>query len=469
MSSTEPQFPRRIFFRFVVLQNSLLLIAVAIAFFVVRNRFDHAFGQFLMVVCGAFALLSTWLSYTLVFPIGRLHSKTKAMTQATPESFSMEEVTRDSFGEWTEIEANLNQIRDDLEKKRRRLDRDRVELATVIGSLSDAILAVDPKGAPLFFNSRFALLYGGSTQSETWTLWDLIRETQILDAFSTALKEAQASATRTIVLDSESAGKRYLALSVSPLKRVDGSVYGAAGIFHDITELKLAEQMRIDFVANVSHELRTPLTSIKGYADTLEHDIRSGKPIDHEFMGVISKNTNRLMNLISDLLDLSSIESQSQSLHLEQLPTEEVTKRVVGQLRERFSSKNQTVETHFHSHQVYADPGRLEQILVNLLDNGYKYTPSGGKLSVEWLADGRDTILKVSDTGPGIPLEHRSRLFERFYRVDKARSREMGGTGLGLAIVKHIMQRHEGAVTVESAAGQGSTFICRFPNPDQRR
>ena len=128
------------------------------------------------------------------------------------------------------------------------------------------------------------------------------------------------------------------------------------------------------------------------------------------------------------------------------------------------------MQTAYKCPQVYADPHRLEQVLINLLDNAHKYTPQGGTLTVTWERDGNDVLLNVGDSGPGIPLEHQSRLFERFYRVDKARSREQGGTGLGLAIVKHIMQRHEGRAWVESRAGQGSTFLCRFPgNPSQEK
>ena len=222
--------------------------------------------------------------------------------------------------------------------------------------------------------------------------------------------------------------------------------------------------MRIDFVANVSHELRTPLTAIKGYADTLILDSKQGQPASPEFLEIIARNTDRLMNLINDLLNLSSLEAKD-NLQKTSLPTGELTSRVIQQMRGVFESKRQQISVETRVSTVLADPTRLEQVLVNLLDNANKYTPAHGRISVHWESSSEGiTLLKIADSGPGIPSEHHSRLFERFYRVDKARSREEGGTGLGLAIVKHIMQRHEGSVSVESSPGQGSTFICEFPS-----
>jgi len=208
--------------------------------------------------------------------------------------------------------------------------------------------------------------------------------------------------------------------------------------------------------------LRTPLTVIKGYADTLIQD-NQGKQELLDFLNAIARNSDRLMLLMNDLLDLSSIESDS-IIQRETLSTEEVTQRLLNQLKGAFDRKDQIVEVQVDSKDVFADPHRLEQVLVNLLGNANKYTPEKGKITVNWYRDGANTVLKVTDTGPGIPLEHHQRLFERFYRVDKARSRDQGGTGLGLAIVKHIVQRHEGSVWLESAPGKGTSFYCRFPD-----
>lgn len=220
--------------------------------------------------------------------------------------------------------------------------------------------------------------------------------------------------------------------------------------------------MRIDFVANVSHELRTPLTSIKGYVDTLIEDVKSQKSVEPEFLTIISRNSDRLLNLMNDLLDLSSIESDD-LLFKDAVSTQEISEKVLKQLEKPIEKKKHTVEMEYSAENVVADPQRAEQVLINLLDNAVKYTPDGGHIRVTWANDGNDVLLKIWNDGPPIPLDQQPRLFERFYRIDKARSREQGGTGLGLAIVKHILQKHGGTVWVESKAGEGTVFICRFP------
>ncbi len=239
-----------------------------------------------------------------------------------------------------------------------------------------------------------------------------------------------------------------------------------------IDALKRTEKMRIEFVANVSHELRTPLTSIKGYAETLLQDLTEGRGADPEFVKIIVKNSNRLLDLIQDLLDLSMIESGVDELSVQELDTEEVSQHAVKHL-ERFAlAKGTEVKIDCKAKVVYADPKRLDQVLTNLVNNAIKYCPAHSIITVKWNSEvsgskggnQKWTVLEVIDNGNGIPASHLDRLFERFYRIDKGRSRETGGTGLGLSIVKHILQRHNGTVSVESTVGVGTRFICRFPN-----
>jgi len=216
-------------------------------------------------------------------------------------------------------------------------------------------------------------------------------------------------------------------------------------------------------VANVSHELRTPMTSIKGYAETLLQDFEEGREIDPEFLKIILKNSNRLIALINDLLDLSAIESGADQIHLSELDTLDISKHVVSNLHHHAKSKEIEISVDCKTPTVNADPKRLEQVMTNLVDNAIKYCPPKSTIKIEWSKVNSDVLLKVIDNGHGIPEKYLERLFERFYRVDKGRSRETGGTGLGLAIVKHIMQRHGGAALVESEIGKGTTFICKFP------
>ncbi len=370
-------------------------------------------------------------------------------------------------GASSDLETEIGQVQRDLRRQTETLSREREELATLMSAISDAILAVDSTGNVMFFNSRFAVLFGGDRlQSQTKPrLGELFRAPEVLNAFQGAFREGASGRTdfrMQPVLDSM---LRDFSLSVAPLRKPDGPVYGAVGIFHDVTELKRAEQIRIEFVANVSHELRTPLTSIKGYTDTLLEDVRAGSPAAaaKDFVEAIGRNVDRLMSLIGDLLEISSLESGS-DLARDAIETRGVTERVLAALGPRIQERAHVVETSYGAPTVTADSHRLEQVLTNLLENAIKYVSVGGRIQVKWEKSERATLLRVADNGPGIPPEHQPRLFERFYRTDKARSRDLGGTGLGLAIVKHIMEAHGGAVYVMSEPGKGTEFGCRFPD-----
>lgn len=362
----------------------------------------------------------------------------------------------------------LNQIQTDLKRKSQALSQEREELAILMSAISDAIIAVELTGKPLFFNSRFALsFFGKENKNRQPHLGEIFRDPEILDAFHLALEQGLNQQVNIKLYVKSDPIPRFFSLSVAPLRREEGPVYGAVGVFHDVTELKRAENIRIEFVANVSHELRTPLTAIKGYTDTLREDVgRAQYESAPQFLEIIARNVDRLMRLIVDLLDLSSLESQeaAEKPLKDLVDTSDLTKRVLTQLESRRADKGHAIETHFVAEKVFADPARTEQVLVNLLENSVKYVPQGGKISITWEKTADSVLLKVSDNGPGIPLEHHSRLFERFYRVDQARSREMGGTGLGLAIVKHIMQQHGGSVWINSDTGKGTEFVCAFPN-----
>jgi two-component system phosphate regulon sensor histidine kinase PhoR len=443
------------FFTRTTLQNALLQhgsLGSAEGLSQALRSFDHAVVLVFLTILATMLLFVAWTYRSFLLPVADLFARTRLPN---------------SPREMTDLEGSLDVIRKDLESKTESLAREREELTTLMSAISDGILAIDSDGIPLFYNSRFALLLGtpqGSTPNEklSKSIWNFFPVSEVVDAYRNALTKGAQTVGVTLELDPTGTRKRFYSLSVSPLHKLDGGVYGAVGIFHDVTELKSAEQIRIDFVANVSHELRTPLTSIKGYTDTLILDVESGRPMEKAFLEIIARNVSRLMNLISDLLDLSALES-TDVLQKADIQLGEFTERVAKQLEAAIAGRKQTIKLKVGRLWLKADPKRLEQVLVNLLENASKYTPSGGHIEVEWNQEVSDICLRVSDNGPGIPPEHHSRLFERFYRVDKARSRDQGGTGLGLAIVKHILQRHGGSVAVESEVGAGSRFICRFP------
>jgi two-component system phosphate regulon sensor histidine kinase PhoR len=278
------------------------------------------------------------------------------------------------------------------------------------------------------------------------------REPEVRNTLSQTIAMA---ATGKVQLESSG---RYYELSCSPF---DG---GVIAVFHDITQLKRAEQARLEMVVNVSHELRTPLTAIKGFTDTLVEDLRAGRTQDsREHAAVIARNVNRLLELVQDVLQVSSLESGELPLERRSVSVREVTEAALRSLESVWRSSGHRISTDYGVASVSADRAQVEQVLVNLVGNALRYVPaSGGEIRIRWFEDSGHVVLRVEDNGPGIPEDLQSRIFERFFRGDLGRSRDAGGTGLGLAIVKHIVLRHGGTVAVESRPGQGAAFICRF-------
>lgn len=332
------------------------------------------------------------------------------------------------------------------------------DMKDFLQELGDAVLMIDNFENILFANKTVFGLAGPS--GEAARLSEIFRDPTILGAFK---KTIAMGVPVKVDLPLQFYGRqKFFLLNVVPLKKNSETV-GAAGIFHDVTILKQADQMRIDFVANVSHELRTPLTSIKGYTQALDQEIKD--PSAKKYLQVVAKNVDRLINLVNDLLDLSFLEAGA-TLELAKVDVEQMTKSVLQQVESQRTEKRQSITTKYSVDSFFADEERAEQVLLNLVQNAVKYIPDEGRIEIEWSGDSKtqDVLLTVRDSGPGIAPEHISRIFERFYRADKARSpAEQGGTGLGLSIAKHVMQRHGGSINVRSEPGQGTEFVCRFP------
>jgi len=405
--------------------------------------------------------VSIFMARKLMIPLGRLIEKTKRLHRFPfEEEGSLTQLDYDEPGEWYDLERALNELGRKLQQKTIRLSREKTELRAIMSSINEAVLAIGHDRRPLFFNSQAALLFdvdqGALSES---AVGEIIRSPDLLHAYEECLKTGAQSRV-DVSLEKKGGGTQYFWVSFAPLrKKHNQEIYGAVAVFYDITELKKAEQIRIEFVGNVSHELRTPLTSINGYLQTVIQDIRSGK-IDQtlSFLEIVSKNVDRLKHLVDDLLDLSSlqagVELKRSIIHLPAL-TESVLRQV--------DCRDHQVFTHFDVMELYADEGRVEQVLRNLVQNAARYVPRGGKIEIRWLrVPSGSVILSVKDNGPGIAKEHQGRLFERFYRIDSSRARNVGGTGIGLSLVKHIMQRHKGQVRVESEEGKGAEFICEF-------
>ncbi|MDH4227855.1 MAG: ATP-binding protein [Deltaproteobacteria bacterium] len=338
--------------------------------------------------------------------------------------------------------------------------REKAILEAIASELQTGVIALDKGAKVLFANPFFKKSFSIKRDITGKNLRDALGENDFVLAVEAALK-GKAKKTDAGLTEITEAGRSFK-LRMVPVKvpvkaRKDLNLIV---FLRDITEEKLVEAVKKDFVANVSHELRTPLASIKGCAETLLDSGVDDKETSKEFLRIIDKNSTRMSRLIEDLLILSRIESQQMPLSLEVLDLGEIASSIADGFDKQARDKGVKFTTKISRPlpRVTADRVRVEQVVVNLLDNAIKYTPSGGTVELSVAAASGKVQVDVKDTGIGIPKADMPRIFERFYRVDKARSREMGGTGLGLAIVKHIIQSLNGKVWVESAPMKGSTF-----------
>lgn len=352
----------------------------------------------------------------------------------------------------------LNDMSERIEDQVQRLSAEKQRLDTILRSMGEGVMVTTPEGVITLVNPAFRTLFSIVGDVEGNRLVEISRHPDLLEAFNDLGKADLHELVREISIQPD---EMTLLTHWVPL-HVDGIRQGIVAVFHDISDLKKAENMRRDFVANVSHELRTPVTIIKGYAETLLDGALESEPARAKrFIEIISSHSERLTNLINDILTLSSLETKGALIELNPLDVSGTITKACMLLQERAVQKNILIvneSTDGGLPRVMADQGRLEQVVVNLLENAIKYTSDGGTVRLFAEDSGDFVRISVADSGIGIPFKDLPRIFERFYRVDEARTREQGGTGLGLAIVKHIVQLHGGTVSVTSEPGKGSLF-----------
>jgi two-component system phosphate regulon sensor histidine kinase PhoR len=347
--------------------------------------------------------------------------------------------------------------------------------ATMTG-MREGLLVVDQEMRVVASNPaahRLFNLSGGQLNSQRLT--QLTRNPAMYSAFLDALQGKERSGVK---VETHGPERLIFDLRVVPLSSSNGrsvnqpggtelaAPQGALGVFIDVTRIERLERVRQEFLSNISHELRTPLTSILAFVETLETSALEDQESAKRFLAIIRKNAARMNTLISDIIELSAIESGNVKVRAEQVALSPLVTEVISFLAAQAEARAVTVANEVAADViVFADARRLEQMLTNLIDNAIKFNREGGKVAVRFERSSRDQIMIV-DTGEGIPAQYLDRLFERFYRVDRARSREVGGTGLGLAIVKHLARAHGGEVTVTSEVGKGSTFTIELPRKD---
>lgn len=333
----------------------------------------------------------------------------------------------------------------------------------LFNSMSEGVLVLDGEGRVRLVNQSLERLFGLSGDMRGRTVMEALRLHQVQELFNRTLLEGQVQEFELNLPGLE--GNRSLQVNSAVILGPDGRQQGMILVCHDLTRLKQLENIRREFVANVSHELRTPLSMIKGYVETLIDGAKDNPEVATKFLQTIAKHADRLTYLIEDLLTISRLESGHVLLNCQRTELQGVAARVLSDLETRASAKQVTLRSEIPAEfAAHADAERLQQVFFNLVDNAIKHGRTGGRVSIGARRNDRKQFeLSVHDDGPGIPADAQTRVFERFYRVDKARSRDAGGTGLGLAIVKHIVQSHGGEVWVESEPGQGATFCFTLP------
>jgi len=376
----------------------------------------------------------------------------------------------DSSGEIGDLANAINTMGTELQAGMQTILDDKNKLDAIMANMNDAIITTDFQERIILINNAAKTMFGISKVILNKDyLWEKIRNEKLCSLVREVIRSStkmgdKTQATTTSEIEILSPEKRLLQMHLSPIQ-IDKNTYGILLVFHDITELRKLENTRREFVANVSHELRTPLASIKGYVETLIENNDTDNGSTREFLGIIMKHTQRLDNLIKDILELSKLDSNDLKIELHHVDIHPCIEDIFSHYKESCMGRDQTFELDMPQHlpMIETDEYLLRQLLTNLLDNAIKYTPKGGRIGLKVNPINESVLFEISDTGIGIPQEHIPRIFERFYRVDPARSREMGGTGLGLSIVKHIVNLHHGFVKVESTVDVGSKFIITLP------
>jgi two-component system, OmpR family, phosphate regulon sensor histidine kinase PhoR len=365
------------------------------------------------------------------------------------------------------LAVSLNATATRLDRTIRTLTEERNLSSAILGSMVEGVAVVNSSERLLFANTGFAEILGLDVPPQSGSaLVEVVRQTELLEAVRAVVKGEPRVETEIVT---GTLRQHFFAVTVASVRAADTS--GAVIVLHDITELRKLERVRRDFVANVSHEFKTPLTAIQGFAETLLGGAIDDPQNRLRFLEIILEHSRRLARLTDDLLKLSKMDADRMELEIRRLSVSQFVESCIETTQRTAAEKDLRVSVNLQQPlpDIAADRRRLAEVLQNLLDNAMQYTPAGGQIMVGASANGAEVTITVSDTGIGIPRADQSRIFERFYRVDVARSREVGGTGLGLSISKHLVEAHGGRIWVESEVGQGSQFRFTVPIFDPER
>lgn len=413
----------------------------------------------LLAILGALILLSSLAWYA----VGRLSRPVERIARSAERVAAGEldtEIPDAEDEELSRLAASVDRMRASLVSRVEEIGAERGLFRTMTEGLDEGLLLTDANQNVLLVNGAFRQIFRLADDPVDRALGQVLPDSDIVKHVEQCLDRGEDLQE---VVSGPAGTNRSFELHVS---RVDlpGGRAGVLALLFDTTRQEALEQVRQRFIADVSHELRTPVTSIKGAIETLLDSGQDVGELEKRFLEIASRQADRMTELIADLTDLSRIETGAIALEKRVVDLSSLTREVIEGVASRHAGRDITLHSRVsEGFTVFADGRRLEQVLVNLVDNGLKYTPDGGVVRVAAERVGDYDVISVEDTGPGIPPQDREKVFNRFYRVDKARSRELGGTGLGLAIVKHLVTQHHGSVRVEDAAGGGARFVVELP------
>lgn len=454
MPSAHSPFPWHYFVRSIrariilIVLSSLLTFTACIAF--EENKFAKVIT--IMVALSIFAILQ---GFFRIIPFRKTLAKIDEIQVQLPHNKKLNIIYQKN--EWILIQEMLKLTEKYIREQNEYITAQELQSHLILESIADPVLIVDNYLNCKQYNSLFQSTFIGEKEIKLFNdekLWKIFEDDKLLDVFE------EAKANRDVIrLNGHAIGNKYYDITVTPIiDEKEGKNFKLLGIFHDVTDSKLTEKMRVDFVANVSHEIRTPLTSIKGFAQLLLAQKEECPPALIPALERINYNTERLKDLFDNLLKLSVIESRY-NLDVEELDFKTLINSIKASLVAKYRSKKIEVEIT-NAEPIFGDKKLLEQVFTNLLDNSIKYNKNE---STYLKLNSQNNIITLQDNGPGISENDLKRIFERFYRVQNISSQQVEGTGLGLSIVKHIVNKHNGVIEVESKIGEGTTFKISLP------
>lgn len=428
-----------------------------------RNLIQIVVGVALVGLAAALMLGYRWI-VSLMRPIKELSSATKRIASG----YYGEKIYTGTEDEFGELARSFNTMSDELKGKLEETSAQNTQMNAILSSVLNPVIAVDRDLRILFINGSAKRIFGAEgLEPKGRFILDFVRSSSVQEALSALMKTNEPTVRE---IEMTAAGRDVYNVYANPIRefKEGGRSLGVVMIFQDITEIRKLEIMRKQFVANVSHELKTPLTSIKGFVETLRGGAVEDVRVRDRFLEIVEAESTRLSELIDDLLVLTDIERRTEDGIYEPIDMKKTIGDVVLMLEDSAGAKEIAIQSLLPETlpTLHGNPNWFKQMLINLVDNAVKYTPVGGHVTVKVSFDQKEVTISVRDNGIGIERDHLGRLFERFYRVDKARSRDVGGTGLGLAIVKHIVLSFGGSISVKSEPGKGSEFTVILPRTD---